>query len=101
MNVNGKWFRIESKEATLLVVGGEFIQRWTNDYWISVLHRVAAVEQLRYSALLFSGPDINSVIGALPCEKCTRTRPKYLPTTVYNHIQHRKVAAAHRFTENE
>ncbi|CAF4972963.1 unnamed protein product, partial [Rotaria sp. Silwood1] len=66
VNVNRTWFRVESKPDTLLLVGGEFIERWTNNYWISILHRVAAVKQLRYSVLFFSGPDLNCVIQTLP-----------------------------------
>ncbi|CAF1570027.1 unnamed protein product, partial [Didymodactylos carnosus] len=94
VNVNGRWFGVESKPKTIIVVGGEFIQRWTNDYWISVLHRVGAVHQLRYSALLFSGPDMNSVIDTLPCEKCTLEPSKYPPITVYEHMEKRNAAAA-------
>ncbi|CAF3912637.1 unnamed protein product [Rotaria sp. Silwood1] len=47
VNLNGKWFRVESKPDTLLLVAGEFIEIWTNNYWRSILHRVAAVNQLR------------------------------------------------------
>lgn len=94
MNVNGRWFRVESKPNTLLVVGGECIQRWTNDYWISALHRVAAVHQSRYSALLFTGPDPSSMIETLPCEQCTKEPSKYPPITVQEHLEKRSAAAA-------
>ena len=93
VNVNGEWFRVVSKPDTLVVVGGEFIQRWTNDYWISILHRVARVHQLRYSVLFFSGPDFNSVIQTLPCEKCVDRPSKYPPVTGFEHKEKRKVAA--------
>ncbi|CAF2977180.1 unnamed protein product, partial [Rotaria sp. Silwood2] len=66
VNINERWFRVESKPNTLLLVGGEFIERWTNNYWKAILHRVAAVKQLRYSVLFFSGPDMNCVIQTLP-----------------------------------
>lgn len=94
VNVNGRWFRLESKPDTLLVVGGECIQRWTNDHWISALHRVAAVKRLRYSALFFSGPDVNSMIETLPCEMCTEKPSRYSPITAQEHFQKRQAAAA-------
>jgi isopenicillin N synthase-like dioxygenase len=89
VNVNGKWFRVEHKPDTLLLVGGEFIERWTNNYWISILHRVASVKQLRYSALFFSGPDLNCVIQTLPCEKCIQEQSKYAPITGREHLKQR------------
>ncbi|CAF3701199.1 unnamed protein product [Rotaria sp. Silwood1] len=92
VNVNGRWFRVEPKPDTLLLVGGEFIERWTNNYWISILHRVASVQQFRYSALFFSGPDMNSVIQTLPCKKCMQQPSKYTPVTGYEHLEQRKAA---------
>ncbi|CAF1506833.1 unnamed protein product, partial [Rotaria sordida] len=74
--------------------GGEFIQRWTNNYWISILHRVAAVKQLRYSVLFFSGPDQNCVIQTFPCKKCLQQQSKYAPITAYEHAERRTTAAS-------
>ena len=93
VNVNERWFRLASKPDALLVVDGERIQRWTNDYWISALHRVAAVKQWRYSALFCSGPDVNSMIETLPCEKCMEKPSRYPPITVDEHFQNRQAAA--------
>ncbi|CAF4475796.1 unnamed protein product [Rotaria sp. Silwood2] len=93
VNVNGRWFRVESKPDTLLLIGGEFIERWTNNYWISILHRVAAVKQVRYSILFFSGPDMNCVIQTLPCKKCIEQPSKYTPITPYKHLEQRTMGA--------
>jgi len=95
VNINGKWFRVDPKPNTLLLIGGEFIERWTNNYWISILHRVAAVKQLRYSVLFFSGPDLNCVIQTLPCKKCTQTKSKYDPITGYEHLKQKEMATIH------
>ncbi|CAF0885622.1 unnamed protein product [Rotaria sordida] len=93
VNVGGRWFRVESKPDTLLLVAGEFIERWTNNYWISILHRVASVKQLRYSTIFFSGPDLNSVIQTLPCEKCIQQQSKYAPITGHEHSEQRRKGA--------
>lgn len=92
VNVNGKWFRVQSKPDTLLLVGGEFIERWTNNYWISILHRVASINQIRYSVLLFSIPYMNCVIETLSSEKCTQEPSKYPPITVSEHFTQRMQA---------
>ncbi|CAF4066709.1 unnamed protein product [Rotaria sp. Silwood1] len=92
VNVNGKWFHVESKPDTLLLIAGEFIERWTNNHWRSVLHRVAAVKQLRYSIIFFSGPDLNCVIQTLPCKKCIEQPSKYAPITGYEHSEQKKAA---------
>ncbi|CAF0834535.1 unnamed protein product [Rotaria sordida] len=93
VNVNQTWFRVESKPDTLLLVGGEYIERWTNNYWISILHRVAAVKQLRYSVLFFTGPDMNSFIQTLPCKKCRQQQSKYAPITGHEHLKQKSIAA--------
>ncbi|CAF4711313.1 unnamed protein product [Rotaria sp. Silwood1] len=93
VNVNGRWFRVEPKPDTLLLVAGEFIEIWTNKYWISILHRVASVKQLRYSVVFFSGPDMNSVIQTLPCKKCIQQQSKYVPITGHEHSEQRRIAS--------
>ncbi|CAF0964716.1 unnamed protein product [Adineta steineri] len=95
VNMNGKWFRVDPKANSLLLLGGQLIERWTNNYWISILHRVATVKQLRYSALIFSGPDLNTLIETLPCKKCTLTKSKYAPITVQEHLKQKEMATLH------
>ncbi|CAF1160242.1 unnamed protein product [Adineta ricciae] len=92
VNIDGRWFRVDSKPNTLILLGGELIQRWTNNYWISILHRVSAVKQLRFSVLFFTGPDVNTVIETLPCEKCLRTSSKYTPVSVSEHLKRKQEA---------
>ncbi|CAF0949777.1 unnamed protein product [Adineta steineri] len=95
VNMNGKWFRVDPKANSLLLIGGEFIEKWTNNYWISIKHRVARIEQLRYSIVFLSGLDLNTRIETLPCKSCTLTKSKYFTITVHEHLKQKQMATLH------
>ncbi|CAF4664792.1 unnamed protein product, partial [Didymodactylos carnosus] len=72
IKVNNRWYSVEPKSDSLLLIGGEFIERWTNNYWISIVHRVSSVREHRYSTVLFTAPDLRQIIDVLPCKKMFR-----------------------------
>ncbi|CAF0797981.1 unnamed protein product [Adineta steineri] len=95
VNMNGKWFRVDPKANSLLLIGGEFIEKWTNNYWISIKHRVARVEQLGYSIVFLSEPGLNTRIETLPCKNCTLTKSEYSPITPQEHLKQKQMATLH------
>lgn len=68
-------------EDVLVVNAGDLIQRWTNDYWISSLHRVigaqphtAAAAMDRYSIVVFSGPHPDAIIEPINIDFHSQSR---------------------------
>ncbi|CAF1537026.1 unnamed protein product [Didymodactylos carnosus] len=103
IEVNNRWYQVIPKPNSLLLIGGEFIERWTNNYWISALHRVSSVTEPRYSAILFTAPDLSKIIDVLPCKKCleNHSSKKYEPVTGYDHLQSRDKAQAFNSNDDE
>ncbi|GAB2826867.1 2-oxoglutarate and iron-dependent oxygenase domain-containing protein [Actinocorallia aurea] len=90
--LHGRWNPVVPAPGALLVNLGDALARWTNDQWISTMHRVApprvdGVLVPRRSAAYFHDGDIDAVIAPLPgC--VTPERPAlYEPVTVGEHLR--------------
>jgi isopenicillin N synthase-like dioxygenase len=86
LNRRGEWVDVVAPERAFVCNIGDLMQRWTNDRWISTMHRVVnppadAVGARRLSVPFFHQPNYDAVIECLPtC--CTSDNPaKYLPVT--------------------
>lgn len=68
----GDWLDIHAPDDALVINVGDLLMRWTNDRWLSNIHRVAnpptaAVgESRRQSIAFFSNPREDVLIAALP-----------------------------------
>jgi isopenicillin N synthase-like dioxygenase len=79
------WIDVAPVPGTLVVNAGDLIQRWTNDRWVSNVHRVINPPPdmksgtRRLSIVLFTGPNADAQIACLPgC--CDAAHPaKYPP----------------------
>jgi len=66
------WQDVKPVAGTLVINAGDLIQRWTNDRWISNVHRVANPPRdrtsgtRRLSIVLFTGPNADAEIACLP-----------------------------------
>jgi isopenicillin N synthase-like dioxygenase len=88
---DGNWHPVLPAAGALLVNLGDVLARWTNEEWISTLHRVAAPRVdgtlvPRRSAAYFHDGNVDAVIECLPgC--VTASRPaRYQPVTVGQHL---------------
>jgi isopenicillin N synthase-like dioxygenase len=88
---DGRWHPVLPAGGALLVNLGDALARWTNEEWISTLHRVAAPRVdgtlvRRRSAAYFHDGNVDAVIECLPgC--VTAARPaRYEPVTVGEHL---------------
>ena len=92
LDSDGVWRDVLPAEGSLLVNLGDLLARWTNDHWISPVHRVLPATggegQLvrRRSAAFFHDGNADSVISCLPgC--VTADRPaRYESVTVADHL---------------
>lgn len=89
--VDGAWIDVTPVPGTLVVNAGDLIQRWTNDVWTSNVHRVQNPPRdrtqgtRRLSIVLFTGPNDDALIQALP-----GTGPaRYAPIVAGAHVAER------------
>ena len=67
-----EWIDVKCVPDTFVINAGDLIQRWTNDRWLSNIHRVSnpprdtASGTRRLSLVLFTGPNSDATITALP-----------------------------------
>lgn len=85
------WLPVSIIPDTFVVNLGDLMQQWTNDCWVSNLHRVsnpprdAAVGTRRQSLVYFLHPNYDAVIECIP--SCTQNgTAKYLPIVAIDHL---------------
>lgn len=85
----GEWRDVAPPPGTFVVNIGDLMAQWTNDRWVSTLHRVvnpprAAAQADRMSLVFFHQPNDDALIECLP-SCCADTAPKYAPVTSGEH----------------
>ena len=84
---DGRWHPVRPAGGALLVNLGDAIARWTNDEWISTLHRVTAARAgRRRSAAFFHDGNVDAVIECLPGCVSAASPARYRPVTVGEHL---------------
>lgn len=90
-NGQGEWADVAPVPGGFVVNLGDLMANWTNDRWISTLHRVVnpppdrALGSRRQSIVFFHQPNYDAVIECLPtCQRLHRG-PKYPPITSGEH----------------
>jgi len=96
----GKWIDAPAAENTFILNIGDLLMRWTNDRFVSTLHRVmvppldAGDEARRLSIGFFVGPRYNATVACLPTCCGPDDPPKYDPVLVDDYRTHRFAAGA-------
>lgn len=83
------WHDVMPADDALLINLGDLMARWTNDRWMSTLHRVKppivdGTIQRRRSAAFFHDGNVDAVIETIPT--CVGDGSPYPPITVGEHI---------------
>jgi isopenicillin N synthase-like dioxygenase len=89
--VDGEWHPVMPARGALLVNLGDAIARWTNEEWISTMHRVAAPRingtlVPRRSAAYFHDGNVDALIECLPSCVSADNPARYAPVTVGDHL---------------
>jgi isopenicillin N synthase-like dioxygenase len=90
---DGPWLDVPHVPDSFVVNIGDMLARWTNDRWVSTLHRVAnppadrANESRRQSIVFFQNPNYDAVVACLPGCADAAHPPKYPPTTSGGHLR--------------
>jgi len=92
-NRAGQWVDVPVVPDCYIVNIGDMMARWTNDRWVSTLHRVvnppmeqAAVSR-RQSLVFFHNPNYDAEIECIPTCLAPGAQPKYEPTTSGEHLR--------------
>jgi isopenicillin N synthase-like dioxygenase len=87
-NVAGEWVRADPVPGTFVVNLGDMIQRWTNDIYVSNMHRVLnrRRDRRRHSVALFFNPDYFTRVECLPTCQSAERPPRHAPCTSGDHI---------------
>jgi isopenicillin N synthase-like dioxygenase len=92
LNKDREWIDVPTLPGTFIVNLGDLMAEWTNDRWVSTLHRVVnpprdkALGSRRVSMAFFHQPNYDAVIECLPnCDSAERP-PRYGRTTSGEHV---------------
>ncbi len=89
---NGQWQDVSVEPGTFVVNIGDLMAQWTNDRWVSTVHRVAnpgaeqALNSRRLSLVFFHQPNPDAIIDCLPTCVDAVTGKKYLPVNAGEYI---------------
>ncbi len=92
-NKAGEWVDVPIVPDCFIVNVGDLMARWTNDTWVSTLHRVvnpsmaAADMSRRQSVVFFHNPNYDAVIECIPSCQGPTHPPKYPVTTSGEHLR--------------
>ncbi|MEU5019071.1 2-oxoglutarate and iron-dependent oxygenase domain-containing protein [Streptomyces angustmyceticus] len=81
-----RWVEVPAIASTFVINIGDLMARWTNDRWVSTVHRVvnpprAVAMCERYSVPFFYQPNYGAVIECIPTCTDPGNPPKYGPIT--------------------
>ncbi len=98
---DGSWLPIKAGPGELIVNLGDMMQRWTNDRWVSTMHRVVVPERLgdaasrRLSIGYFMHPNYDAEIRCFPSCIDDGEAPRHPVITAGDHIR-LKIEKSHR-----
>jgi isopenicillin N synthase-like dioxygenase len=90
---SGRWIDVHTPPTTFVVNIGDLLMRWTNDRWLSNLHRVVNPppgEGARLSIAFFNHPNYDVMIECLPSQGPARHPP--VRSGEYRDIKYAKTA---------
>ena len=97
---NGSWIDVHIPPNEFVCNIGDLMMRWSNDRWVSTLHRVAmpppgAAPSDRISLVFFTNPNPDAVIRCI--DSCVKAgeMAKYPPVTTAEHYLGKLMKAGH------
>lgn len=96
---DGVWVDVPDIPGAFIVNLGDLMARWTNDRWVSTLHRVvvpdtpAARERRRLSIAFFHNPNYDAMIQCIPTCSGAGAPPKYEGTPAGEYLKAKFLSA--------
>lgn len=88
----GDWRNVPWVQDAFVVNLGDLMAQWTNDRWVSTMHRVAnpprpaGAGSRRLSIVFFHQPNDDALIDSIPTCVTPERPAKYMPTTSGEHL---------------
>lgn len=97
---DGRWVPVLPNKGDLVVNLGDMMQRWTNERWVSTLHRVVVPDtgdtaSRRMSVGFFVHPNFDAEIRCIPTCLAAGAVPRHPVITAGEHIR-QKIDASHK-----
>lgn len=92
-NKAGAWVDVPQVEGGLVVNIADLMMQWTNDQWVSTMHRVVnppfeeAQTNRRQSLVFFHQPNYDAMVECLPTCLAPGESPKYAPISSGDHLR--------------
>lgn len=96
---DGKWTEVPNVPGCFVVNIGDLMARWTNDRWVSTLHRVVvpdspeARSRRRLSVVFFHNPNYDALVECIPSCRDDGTPAKYDATAAGDYLKAKFMAA--------
>ena len=95
-----QWIDVEPPPNSFIVNIGDLMMRWTNDKWISTLHRVITppldqAGKRRQSLVFFHNPNPCTLIKCLDCCCSPKNPPKYPPILAEEYLKAKSRRSLH------
>jgi isopenicillin N synthase-like dioxygenase len=91
-HANGQWVDVRTARNDFVINVGDLMAMWTNDRWVSTLHRVvnpprdAGAAARRLSLVFFHQPNYDAEIACLPTCQSAAEPARHPPTTSGAHL---------------
>jgi isopenicillin N synthase-like dioxygenase len=98
MGTDGAWHYLPPQPGRFVINIGDLMAQWTNDHWVSTLHRVVnpprerAGDSRRQSLVFFHNPNYDAPVECLPSCRSAAQAAKYQPTTSGEYLRARFTA---------
>src|SRR4051812_14315869 len=95
----GAWIDVVTMPDSFVINIGDMMQYWTNDRWISTIHRVVnpprdrKLGSRRQSIVFFHSPNENTLISCLDGCSSAANPPKYAPILAGEHLRQKSAKA--------
>jgi isopenicillin N synthase-like dioxygenase len=95
----GEWLDVRVPPDAFVINIGDMLMRWTNDRWVSTLHRVVnppseeAARSRRQSLVFFHNPNADAVVACLPTCTSAANPPRYPPVLAGEYLAAKARAA--------
>ncbi|KAF2772236.1 putative isopenicillin N synthetase [Teratosphaeria nubilosa] len=90
LNTDGQWIEVPPIPGTFVVNIGDMLARWSNDTFISTVHRVLNITgEERYSIPFFFGPNYDTVLAPLKTCVAEGSVAQYEPVVAGDYVYQR------------
>lgn len=100
----GEWHDVQPEPGCFVVNIGDLMAQWTNDQWVSTMHRVAnppreSAQSDRLALIFFHQPNADARVECLPGCKGPDNPARYDATTSGEHLMTKKSKTVRQSTE--